>query len=102
MSDRRNGWFATQPQIIGSLENWTTHYIWDGETCESRGFAISRGFTAFECDDFNVGRIEDGRLVWFGWMDEQHPVEDYAEVAAALGLAAPLVPDQETKDKTQQ
>lgn len=53
-----------------------------------REAAISAGFETFGSDDFNVAQIADRKVVWFGWMDEQHPAEDRAAVAEALGLTA--------------
>jgi hypothetical protein len=38
-------------------------------------------------DDFNVGRVEDGHLVWFGWMDYEIPT-DREQVAHQIGLTA--------------
>lgn len=83
-----NGWFAAAGQIVGNMERgFETVYTWDRSTHEKRGYAISHGFSEFGHDDFNIGRVVDGELVWWGWMDEEHPAEDRAEVAQALGLA---------------
>lgn len=89
MSETRNGWFAAEGHIVGNVNNWTTEYCVTGKFYESRALAISAGFSEFRHDDFNVGRVKNGRLVWFGWMDEKHPADDYHEVAAALGLKPP-------------
>ena len=64
------------------MEHFTFASYWE------RGDAISHGFIEFGHDDFNVGKLERGRLVWWGWMDEEHPSEDRAEVALALGMAS--------------
>lgn len=83
-----DGWFAMQSQVHGggSIDFYWT-YNWDGTTHATRNLAISHGFTRFECDDFNVGQIEGGKLVWFGWMDKPL-LEDIASTAVELGLSA--------------
>jgi hypothetical protein len=86
MSEPRTGWFAAAGQIVGDLENCEMVYSWDGTVHESRGYAISAGFTEFGHDDFNIGRLEQDRLVWWGWMDEEHSDADHPAVARALGL----------------
>jgi hypothetical protein len=80
------GWIAAAGHIVGTLHEYSTCYDWDGRTYPTQEAAISGGFREFGCDDFNVGRIEAGALVWWGWMDEEHPAEDRPEVAEALGL----------------
>lgn len=82
-----DGWFAAAGQIVGNPDDgYETVYTWDRKTHEKRGYAISAGFAAFRHDDFNVGRVENGVLTWWGWMDEEHPAEDRTSVAGALGL----------------
>lgn len=81
-----DGWFAAAGRIVGTLDRYEIVYSWDRTTYQTRGLAISAGFSAFGSDDFNVGRVENGVLVWWGWMDEQHPAEDLAEAAVALDL----------------
>jgi len=81
------GWIATFGQIVGNLDNWETVWHWDRKFHPTRRAAITAGFETFGSDDFNVAQVDDGRVVWFGWMDEKHPDEDYPEVAAQLGLA---------------
>lgn len=83
---RVTGWFAAAGQMIGNPSQWSMDYTWDGTAFDSRAMAISHGFGVFGHDDFNVGRLEDGELVWWGWMDEEHPAEDRAEAARDLGL----------------
>jgi hypothetical protein len=83
---RRTGWIAVSGHIVGTLDDYSTCYDWDGQTHPTAKAAISAGFRQFGSDDFNVGRVEDEHLVWWGWMDEEHPPEDRAEVAAALYL----------------
>lgn len=83
-----SGWIAAAGHIVGTLEDYSTCYDWDGQFYTTRRAAISAGFRHFGSDDFNVGRVENGRLVWWGWMDEEHPPEDRSAVAAELGLVA--------------
>jgi len=86
-------WIAVQPRIVGNTENWHTYYDWDGETFPRRMAAVEYGLDTFGSDDFNVGELSDGKLIWWGWMDQHgnnsHALlEDLASVAAALGLEA--------------
>ena len=83
---RVSGWFAAAGQMVGNVHQWSMEYTWDGTVYPTRAMAISHGIGVFGHDDFNVGRLENGDLVWWGWMDEQHPEEDYAEAAKDLGL----------------
>ena len=82
----RTGWFAAAGHIVGTLDDWSTCWDWDGQTYSTQKAAIFAGFRQFGSDDFCVGRIQDDRLVWWGWMDEEHPAEDREAVAAALYL----------------
>lgn len=79
------GWVALHGRIVGNPDKWETVYRWNGEYHPSKERAVAAGCLAAESDDFNVGKVEDGRLVWFGWMDEQLPAEDYPAVAAQIG-----------------
>lgn len=87
MSTKRTGWIAATGHIVGTLDDHSTCYDWDGQTYPTRAAVIKAGFRQFGTDDFCVGRIEDDVLVWWGWMDQEHPAEDRAEVAEALYLA---------------
>lgn len=55
---------------------------------ETRNGAISHGFRTVDSDDFNVGVIEDGKLISFDWMDK--PVgeseDTLAQIAELIGL----------------
>jgi hypothetical protein len=89
-------WIAVQPRIIGTVEKYDTCYDWDGETFPHRMAAIDHGLNTFGSDDFNVGELRDGKLVWWGWMDQRgnnsHALlEDLAAVSAALGFDVALV-----------
>jgi hypothetical protein len=83
-----SGWFAAAGQIVGTVDAWETVYDWDGSLHPSRDAAIKAGFRQFGSDDFNIGKLSGDQLVWWGWMYEEHPAEDRAEVASALGLSA--------------
>lgn len=58
----------------------------------NRDEAISHGFELAECDDFNIGVLEDGHLVSFDYMDK--PVgngkgvnsDTLAQIAELIGL----------------
>jgi hypothetical protein len=79
------GWVALHGRIVGNPESWETVYRWNGEYYTAKELAIAAGCLEADSDDFNVGKVENGRLVWFGWMDEQHPTEDYPAVAKQFG-----------------
>ncbi|ELX9578617.1 antitoxin [Escherichia coli] len=63
-------------------------YSSDFEEFSTRHEAIKHGLKITDSDDFNIGVIEDGRLVSFDWMDK--PVgesqETVKEIAEALDL----------------
>lgn len=64
-------------------------YGWDQRYWPSKTQAVRAGYElANDTDDFNLGYVEEGRLTWFGWMDEQHPVEDYPAVAEQFGWSS--------------
>ena len=75
------------------------HYGWDGEEFGTRKAAIKHGFSVRGSDDFNVGVVQDGRLLSFDWME--NPVgeddESMAEIAAALGLQYAQAKDAEAR-----
>lgn len=72
------GWVALRGRVVGGPSDpYRIVYDWDDNYYESRGYAISAGFDLAESDDFNVARVENGRLVWFGWMDEPHEEDDW-------------------------
>ena len=57
-------------------------YGFDGERFDARKKAISHGFKIRGSDDFNIGVIEDGRLVSLDWMNE--PVDTESEILDAI------------------
>lgn len=81
----RTGWLAATCYPVGTLDDYSWSYSWDGYLSPSRQAAIRLGLKTFGSDDFNIGRVENGRLVWWGWMDEEHP-DDLASAAEGLHL----------------
>ncbi|ECW4903029.1 antitoxin [Enterobacter hormaechei] len=69
-------------------------YSSDLEIFDKREVAISHGFEVAGCDDFNIGVIDDGRLVSLDWMEK--PVgngkgvsdEKLQIISDAIGLEA--------------
>ncbi|WP_353614812.1 antitoxin [Mangrovibacter phragmitis] len=63
-------------------------YASDHEAFNDRENAIKHGFEITGSDDFNIGVIEDEKLISFDWMDK--PVgeskETINEIAEAIGL----------------
>ena len=62
-------WIVIKQQIIGNPETWATDYEWIGDSYPSAAEAFEAGCRILDHDDFNVGRIEKGRLVAFGYYD---------------------------------
>lgn len=85
---QNDGWVALVGQLVGDLEQWSTAYGWNGLFYPDKEQAIRQGFIQADSDDFNVAKVENGKLTWFGWMDEQHPTEDYAAVAEQFGWSS--------------
>lgn len=86
MSTQPTGWVALAGHLVGNADYAEMVYNWDGKYHAAKGAARAAGFTLADgTDDFNLGHVVDGRLVWFGYMDDQHPVEDYPEVAEQFG-----------------
>jgi hypothetical protein len=67
------------------------NYYWDWIRHPSRQAALAHGWREEGTDDFNIGTLADGRLVAFGWGeqdfgpdrgdDEPHGGYDLAEIA---------------------
>jgi hypothetical protein len=86
----QTGWVALAGQIVGTVEEWHTEWNWDGQFHLTKREAIKAGYPlANDTDDFNLGKVENGRLVWFGWMENEHPTADWTEVAQYFGWSAP-------------
>ncbi|EAQ6132322.1 antitoxin [Salmonella enterica] len=60
-------------------------YTSDCVEFDKRDKAIKHGFKQQGSDDFNIGAIENGRLVSFDWMDK--PVEKSPEILAEIADA---------------
>jgi hypothetical protein len=62
-------------------------YTTDGVEFDKRDMAIKHGLEIQGSDDFNIGVIEDGRLVSLDWMNEPvgESAETLAEIAEAIG-----------------
>lgn len=90
--DGPSGWVAVAGQIVGNLDDHFTMWTWNGGYCTTRKAAATLGFSYFGSDDFNIGHVRDGELVWFGWMDEQFKSrEDYVDVAERFLWSVPSV-----------
>ena len=63
-------------------------YCSDFEEFDRRDKAIKRGFKTQGSDDFNIGVIENGRLISFDWMAKpvSESEESLKEIAEALGF----------------
>jgi hypothetical protein len=86
----RSGWVALHGRIVGNPMCWVTDYYWDGVYHADKRYAVRSGFKHSDSDDFNVGHVVDGVLVWFGWMDKQFmDLEDYEEPAKQHGWQMP-------------
>jgi hypothetical protein len=72
-------------QWITSLDG-PTEFTWSGAEHSTHEQAIDAGFSTYKCDDFNIGRVESGQLVWFGWMHDQLPDYDLTNIAHQVGL----------------
>lgn len=83
----QTGWIAVASQVVGTPGDYDYAYDWDGTVQPTRDQAVSHGFELFGCDDFNVGEVRNGRLVWWGWMDHDLS-QDIDGPAYALGLAS--------------
>ena len=62
-------------------------YTTDGVDFDKRDKAIKHGFKQQGSDDFNIGVIENERLVSFDWMNKSidESAEKLAEIAEAIG-----------------
>jgi hypothetical protein len=79
------GWVWVQGDIHGTLDNYWHVYSWNRATFTSREAACAAGGAETGHDDFNVAHLVNGEVVWWGWMDEPHPLEDAAEAAKQHG-----------------
>lgn len=76
------------------------NFSWDRVQTASRHLALTHGYRETGTDDFNIGTLQDGRLVAFGWGEkdfgpdrgdeEPHGGYDLAEIAEHIGVQPPL------------
>lgn len=86
MSCNETGWVALAGRWMTAGDDIVTIYNWDETYWNTKEAAISAGFPlAGGTDDFNLAHVENGNVTWWGWMDEQHPIEDAAEAAMQHG-----------------
>ena len=78
---------AASGHIVGNAAKFETIYTNHG-TFDSLGDAISAGFGAIGCDDFNVGVVRAGRLIAQLWMNEivTDDPDEMSEMAKWLDL----------------
>lgn len=58
-------------QVVGNPDSgYRVAYGWDGRRFRKREKAIKHGLRERGSDDFNIGVLEQGRLVQLDWMDE--------------------------------
>lgn len=80
-------YIAASAHIIGTPAKYETVYH-DHGTFDRLSRAISAGFRAIQCDDFNVGVVRGGKLVARLWMREvvDEEPDELAGMAGWLGL----------------
>jgi len=67
---KRRGYVVIVQRIEGNERiGFDAYYYSDLKYFTKRDAAIRHGAREFDSDDFNIGTIEDGRLVAFGWGD---------------------------------
>lgn len=83
----RTEYIAAAGHLVGTAQDWTTEYAWDGTRWPTLQDAIDHGFKSFGCDDFSTAALVGDEVVWKGWMDREHPdVQDRRALATSLGL----------------
>lgn len=87
----QTGWIWTDGHIVGNLDRWETAYHWNGALHRTQQLAIKVGLREYGSDDFNVAHVVNGEVVWWGWMDEPHPIEDAGEFAEQHGFTVAAV-----------
>lgn len=67
----RQQYVVITQQVEGSARlGFSTACYSDLKLFDDRDRAIRHGFTLGRSDDFNVGTVQGGRMVAFGWMDQ--------------------------------
>lgn len=86
MSETKTGWAALAGQWTTVGDDMKTVYSWDGRFWPTAEAAIVAGYElANGTDDFNVAQVDDGTIVWWGWMTEAHALADAEEAAEQFG-----------------
>ena len=78
-------------QVVGGgAMPFEINYSFDGKRFAFRRDAITHGLKIRGSDDFNIGVLNDGRLVSLDWMEDVVDAEPsvIAEVAQSIGLAS--------------
>jgi hypothetical protein len=74
--------------VVNETGAWTTHYL-GGPAFDKRADAIAQGIEELGHDDFNIATLDNGRLVAYGWGDDDFGPDagyDLGEIARQLGL----------------
>jgi len=82
-------YIAILPQIVGNSERgFRITHLWDGWRFSTPLEARRHGFQVRESDDFNIGVIENDKVIELRWMDEVFWPEhvDLEEINDDLGL----------------
>lgn len=82
-------YIALLGQVVGGGgAPFTVEYGFDGEQFTTRKAAIRHGLKIRESDDFNIGVIENGKLVRLDWMDQPSETDpdELAKIAEQLDL----------------
>ncbi|ELE9726630.1 antitoxin [Enterobacter kobei] len=74
--------------LIGSGGDFEIDYSSDCIQFEKRDKAIKHGLKKQGSDDFNVGVVDDGKLISLDWMNEvvSSDPEELREIALSIGL----------------
>ena len=75
-------YIALCAQVITTASGFKTMYWSDDKRFSARKQAIKNGFEIRGSDDFNIGVLEDGKLVSLDWMDE--PVDTDPDILAEI------------------
>jgi hypothetical protein len=88
-------YIVIKQSYCGTLDDLVHGYEQIGPRYSSTEEASAAGWELWGHDDFNIGRVQGDRLIWFGWMER--PIgetdEDFAEIARQLEL----VPDRQVE-----
>lgn len=61
-------------------------YRWDFEYFGTREEAVTHGFKTLKTDDFNIGTMDGESLIALGWLEEDYPEENLAQIQGDIGL----------------